>query len=339
MNSATIVSIDPAFAIPGGEVVITTRGFEPSPTGDHACYIGGEKARIISVSPSRVVAVVPEVEGTPAIVYLESDGVRSHESSLNVGERLADGLHIVANPAVDPADNSIVTTRSGPRGQKLSITLFRLEADGYLDEMSADIMNPSGVAFSPSGRLYVTSRARGEVSHIDYNEVIPFATGLGIATGIAFGPDAAMYVGDRSGTIFRVGEFGSVEKFASLEPSVAAYHLAFGPDGRLYVTAPGLASYDSIYAIDADGTVERYARGFGRPQGLAFDTDGNCYAAACYQGRHGIVRIDGQTGEVRTLVAGNEIVGLCFTRTGAMIAATGDCLYSLPMNVHSPLLD
>ena len=67
---------------------------------------------------------------------------------------------------------------------------------------------------------------------------MPFSSDLGIATGIAFDREGIMYVGDRSGTIYRIEGFGIAESFAMLEPSVSAYHLAFGADERLYVTAP-----------------------------------------------------------------------------------------------------
>jgi sugar lactone lactonase YvrE len=162
---------------------------------------------------------------------------------------------------------------------------------------------------------------------------------LGIATGIAFDDDDAMYVGDRSGTIYRVREFGDREPFAVLEPSVSAFHLAFGLDGRLYVTAPGLASFDAVQVIDRDGYDEKYFRGFGRPQGLAFDRDGNLYVAATYQGRHGIVRIAPGATSAETFVAGNNVVGLCFTRKGEMIVATADTVYSLNVGIYGTLLD
>ena len=57
--------------------------------------------------------------------------------------------------------------------------------------------------------------------------------------------DGTLFVGDRSGTIFRVDRDGRATTFASLPPSVAAFHLAFGPDGALYVTGPTLSSYDA----------------------------------------------------------------------------------------------
>ena len=56
-----------------------------------------------------------------------------------------------------------------------------------------------------------------------------------------------LYVGDRSGTIFKIGRDRQIFVFAMLEPSVAAYHLAFGNDGNLYVTGPTTSSFDAVY--------------------------------------------------------------------------------------------
>ncbi len=165
-----------------------------------------------------------------------------------------------------------------------------------------------------------------------------FATGLGIATGIAFDADGVMHVGDRMGTIWRVHDVGDAEPFATLDASVAAFHLAFGPDGRLYVTAPGLASQDAVFAIDKHGEVSVFFRGFGRPQGLAFDKSGNLYVAACYQGRHGIARLSPNGKSCEQFVAGDNVVGLCFTRAGEMIVATRDSVYSLPCDIQGTLL-
>ena len=186
----------------------------------------------------------------------------------------------------------------------------------------------------------MTARADGEVCRVNFDEeVMPFASDMGIATGIAFDKNGVMFVGDRSGTIFRVSELGKAESFAVLEPSVSAYHLAFGADGKLYVTAPGLASFDAVYRIDEDGTDTVFYRGLGRPQGIAFDANGNLYAAACVRGGHGIVRIppDGKSAEL--FVSGMNIVGLCFSRKGEMIVATGDTVYSLPVGIQGTLLD
>jgi sugar lactone lactonase YvrE len=166
-----------------------------------------------------------------------------------------------------------------------------------------------------------------------------YATGLGIATGIAFDAENRLYVGDRSGTIYRVRDFADVETFTIMDASVAAYHLAFGSGGGLFMTSPALASYDAVHVIDREGFDEKFFRGLGRPQGLAFDKSGNLYVAACFGGQHGVVRIlpDGSSAE--HLVAGNNVVGLCFTKTGNMIVATSDSVYSIECGIEGTLLN
>jgi DNA-binding beta-propeller fold protein YncE len=341
MNSAgKIKRIIPQYAIPGGEISIECEGFRPESGATHSAFLDGERCRIIAASSRRVLATLPsaDVNGKSSI-HLETGGVETEPARLTVGRLLADDMHIVANPAVDPKDESLVFTRSGSRGQELSPSMFRLERDGYLDEMPVEIMNPTGIAFAPDGDLYVTNRAEGQVAAIERGEdAVVYATGLGIATGIAFDSKGVMYVGDRSGTIYRIPEPALPEKFATLEPSVAAYHMAFGPDGRLFVTAPGLASHDAVYAIDSRGNSTHYFRGLGRPQGLAFDTDGNLYVAACHRGKHGIVRISEGGESADIFAAGNGVVGLCFTRNGEMIAATNDSVYSLNVGIYGTLV-
>lgn len=342
MNKAgKILKVDPPYAIEGGEIAIECEGFTLNREGDFACYIGGKQARLTAASPTRVLAVIPENEnGGKAQIYLESENEQSEPASVLLGKKLVEDMHIVANPAIDPGDDSIVLTRSGSRGQELPATLYRLETDGFLDELPAEITNPTGIAFDSAGQMYVTNRNDGEVCRIESgNEAVTFAGGLGVATGLAFDDSGIMYVGDRSGTIYRVSEFGTPDVYAVIEPSVSAYHIAFGPDGRLFVTAPGLASYDPIQVIDHAGNVEKYFRGFGRPQGLAFDREGNLYLAACYRGRHGIVKVDTAGANAETVVAGMNLVGLCFSRQGEMIVATNDSIYSLHLGIYGILLD
>ena len=339
-KAGNITSVSPRYSIPGGEIYIDCEEFEVGDVGTYGCFISGVACKMIGASSKRVVAVVPEgVEPTHTHLYLESGGEQSPPYEIVVGERLAADMHIVANPAVDPKDDSIVFTRSGGRGQELPHTLYRLGTDAYVDELPAEVKNPTGLAFDEVGDLYVTNRADCEVVRILHDaEVQPYASHLGIATGIAFDEAGAMYVGDRGGTIYKIPRPSLIETFAVLEPSVAAYHLAFGPDGNLYVTSPGLASSDRIYQIDPEGNVSEFFRGLGRPQGVAFDTDGNLYVAACYRSRRGIIRIPPGGSSARHFLSGMNVVGLCFTRKGDLIAATSDAIYSVPAGVYGTLL-
>jgi len=334
-----IISVEPEFAIPGGEIAIKCEDFRIGRRGEDGVFVGGVKCWIVAASSDHILATVPnDISGTTD-VHLEGLGAISNNVPISIGRKIVGGMHIVANPAIDPADDAIILTRSGGRGQHLPNTLYRQEPDGYLDEMPDPILNPTGIAFDRHGQMFVTNRAQGEVYSVGRDgTATTFASGLGIATGIAFDSDGSMYIGDRAGTIFRVHDDGQTEMYTVMEPSVAAFHMAFGPDGRLYLTSPGFASYDAVHAIDKEGFDVRFFRGLGRPQGLAFDKAGRLYVAACYQGRHGIVRISRDGSSAKHLVAGNSIVGLCFNRAGDMIVATGDSVYSIPCGIEGTLL-
>ncbi|MFM9903762.1 MAG: gluconolaconase [Pyrinomonadaceae bacterium] len=339
-KAGKINAVEPPYAIPGGEISIECEGFNARHGADHGVFIGEERCRIVAASSSRILAIVPNGDGDGRTqIHLESGGVRGDLFPLVVGKLLADEMHIVANPAIDPSDDALILTRSGSRGQQLPATLYRLEPDGYLDELPEAILNPTGIAFDRDGQMFVTNRAQGEVYSVGRDGASTvYATGLGIATGLAFDAENMMYVGDRSGTIYRVRDFAEIETFTVMEPSVAAYHMAFAPDGRLFLTAPGLASHDAVHVVDKEGFDETFFRGLGRPQGLAFGKDGHLYVAACFQGRHGIVKIAPDGSNASHFVAGNNVVGLCFTRKGDMIVATNNSVFSIPCGVEGTLL-
>jgi len=167
--------------------------------------------------------------------------------------------------------------------------------------------------------------------------VTTIATGLGVACGIAFGPDGALYVGDRSGTVLRV-EGGHATAFAHLPPSVAAFHLAFGPDGRLYVTAPTLGARDPVYRISPAGAVEIFCDGFGRPQGLAFDRQGNLYVVDSLAGSGGVYRVSpDRPHEPEAVVSEGGLIGLAFDPRGGLVLASSDTVYKVAVDVQGLL--
>src|SRR5205085_9013087 len=135
-------------------------------------------------------------------------------------------------------------------------------------------------------------------------------------------------VGDRSGTVFKIARDRQIFVFATLEPSVAAYHLAFGGEGMLYVTGPTTSSYDAVYRIDPHGDVSVFYRGLGRPQGLAFDADGNLYVAASLGGKRGIVKLTPDK-QASLEVAGHGLVGLAFAPGRSAILATTSVVHHL----------
>jgi sugar lactone lactonase YvrE len=162
--------------------------------------------------------------------------------------------------------------------------------------------------------------------------VEPVATELGVACGIAFGADGTLFVGDRTGTIFRMGPAGRAVPFATLPPSMAAFHLASGPDGRLYVTAPTLGTYDSVYVVERTGSLRVLSADFGRPQGVAVDDRGDVYVVEALAGRAGLYRL--RPGLARELVvAAPALVGVALDPRGGLVVSSNDTAYRLDVPV------
>ena len=93
-----------------------------------------------------------------------------------------------------------------------------------------------------TGRLHVSSRFDGSVHRVDADgRSTIVATDLGVACGIAFGAGRRRSSSAIAPARSCASRDGRATLFASIPPSVAAFHLAFGPDGWLYVAAPTLA--------------------------------------------------------------------------------------------------
>ncbi len=326
-------AITPAAAMPDGTVDLLGSGLADQVRPEVA--IGDTPATLLFTSPDRVTVRVPS-GAVPGDVVLRLQDRASNGLPLSVAVPLADNLHPIANPVVD-AEGNLYATFSGARGQDVPVSIFRIDRDFQMRPFVRGLQNASGLAFGPDGYLYSSSRAEGTVYRIGKSgDRTQWAEGMGIATGIAFDEDGNLYVGDRSGTIFKLNTQGSVFVFATLEPSVSAYHLAFTNEGTLLVTGPTTSSNEAIHAISPEGEVTTWYRGLGRPQGMAVDAGGNVYVAASLHGERGIVRITPER-EASLAVSGSGLVGLCFTEDGAAVLATSGALYSVELGVEGRL--
>jgi sugar lactone lactonase YvrE len=324
-----IASVQPRAAIAGGELHI--HGEHLAAAGRPAVKLGNQGARLVVAGDSYIIARVPESAIVGELVVTSGD-LKSDVCQTHIGIQVADSLHPVANPAVDRSGN-VYTTFSGSRGQKAPVSLYKIDANYSSKPFVADLMNPTGLAFDREGLLYVSSRYDGVVYQITPGgNMSVWVEGMGVATGIAFDREDNLYVGDRSGTIFKISRSRQIYVFATLEPSIAAYHLAFGPEDYLYVTGPTTSSFDSIYRISHAGEVEMFYRGVGRPQGLAFDAEGRLYVAGSHRGRRGVIRID-KSRKPEVFLSGPGIVGMAFAPSRAMILATQSALFRVDVDI------
>ncbi len=292
-----------------------------------AVFVGNARATLLSASARRIRFLVPSSAeaGRQPIVAPTGAEPLGH---VQVGRAIATGLHQVDNPAVD-AQGNVYVTFSGTRGQQVPVSIFRVRPDGTREDVASGILNATSLAFDRDGDLCVTSRFDGCVYQVkEGGRVERIASELGVACGLAFTPEGSFYVGDRSGTLFRVNAAGRVTPFATLPASMAAFHVAIGPDEAVYVSVPTLSSSDRVYRVDHRGQVEVFAHGFGRPQGLAFDRAGRLHVVEALAGGSGLYRV--WPGGRRELVAaGAGLVGVAFPPGGGALLASSDTLYQL----------
>ncbi len=337
-----IEAVAPNFALPGGEVRIIGKDLRPHELRRPSVRFGEIEGSVLISSDDFLVARVPEeaVSG-PVVVSTNGVGASGHVSnahSIEVAVPVADNLHPVTNPALDREGN-IYVTFSGSRGQKVPVSIFKIDTNYAVTPFLSDMMNATSIAFDRAGEMYVSSRNDEAVYKVAPNGTMStYAEGMGVATGIAFDREENLYVGDRSGTIFKIARDRQIFVFATLEPSVSAYHIAFGLDGDMFVTGPSTSSFDCVYKVDPHGTVSVFYRGLGRPQGLALDVAGNIYVAASLAGRRGIVKITPQ-GEASLEVSGHGLVGLAFAPGKSAILATNSAVHHISCNIQGlPLL-
>jgi sugar lactone lactonase YvrE len=327
-----IDEIDPSAALPLGEVELTGIHLGPHSAGPPVVLVGTHPAHVLMSRPSRLGFRVPEEAATGLIEVRSPHGV-SNAAPLRVARELTSGLHPVTSPAVSRS-GMVYATISGPRGKQTPVSVVRVSPDGRATPFVTGILNATGLAFSPAGDLFVTSRAEGNVYRVDgAGESTLYSEGMGVATGAVFDLAGNLYVGDRSGTIFKIDPERKIFVYATLEPSISAYHLAVDTAGTLFVTGPTLCSNDAIWAIDTHGEARPWYRGLGRPQGLALSKNGDVYVTACLRGRRGLVRIT-DAGQASLVLSGNNLVGVAFSPLGTAILATSEAVYDVDLGVE-----
>ena len=233
------------------------------------------------------------------------------------------------------------------------ITLAGSGADGVRDASAfrSEFADPFGVAVANDGTIFVADgvgahRIRritpdGRVSTLA-GSVDGFADGAAAAarfsspSGVAVGPDGAVYVADTgNNAIRRIAPDGTVSTVSAPGAGLnGPLGVAVNPQGGVVVAD----SYnDRVVALTPDGTLQPLAgtgepgfddgpagtARFDTPVGIAIDGSGNIFVA---DAGNGAVRVISTTGEVRTIAPGAvdgrmRPLGIAVSATGSVFVA------------------
>src|SRR6202000_1173002 len=183
-----IEAVTPTAAIPGGELVIRGSGLAPRVGPRRAVHFGEADAGLMLVTEKRVIVRVPDGASEGTVRVANGNG-ESAPHPVSIGLQIADNLHPVGNPAVD-LEGNIYVTFSGPRGQPVPVSLYKVSANYSVNPFVTTLVNPSGLALDRWSNLFVSCRNDGTIHKItSEGRAEKWIEGMGIATGVAFERD------------------------------------------------------------------------------------------------------------------------------------------------------
>ncbi|MCK4907927.1 MAG: SMP-30/gluconolactonase/LRE family protein [Spirochaetes bacterium] len=316
-----IKNITPSVGIPDGDVTLHCEGLMPLKLEEDSLHFCGSTSMIEGASTHKLVAHIPHIP-TSNEVFIMQDGRKSNTYHFAIPKCIANILHNVGNPAVSN-HNDVFATFSGTKGQITPASVFRITNNSDKLPIISGLMNATSLLVGKDDYLYISSRYNGSIYRSDFNgsyEV--FSQGMGEAFGMAMDSNGHLYVGDRTGSIFKVNHSGNAEFFTALPSSVVGYHLAIDSKDRLYVTVPLDIGENIIYRISPSGDVEEFVKDLSEYNGIAVNSEDTVFVVESNRGYGSVLKIDPETGEKTRSISGEKIVGLCFNKSDDLYIAT-----------------
>ena len=193
-----------AAALPGGEISISGSGFGARNHARPQVQFGAAEGSLVMAGgqfPGRARA------GRRG----GRRGARAHgrmESApfpMALGVQIADNLHPVAIPPSTPTATSTSPSAASAAKKFPSRSTKSLRTHA-VKPFITELMNPTGLAIDRDGIsfCFLPQRRHRSTAFPPTAASMQWIEGMGIATGLAFDKAGNLYVGDRSGTIFKI---------------------------------------------------------------------------------------------------------------------------------------
>jgi sugar lactone lactonase YvrE len=145
-----------------------------------------------------------------------------------------------------------------------------------------------------------------------------YSQGLGSVFGLAINSLGEIFVGDQTGSLFKVDSSGKASFYATIPETFKGYHFAFSPQDELFLSIPASVGKNCIYRINEKQETVPYLETMNILGGIAFSPEGQLYWVENSREEGIVYRMSAQ-GEKRKVVSAGFLLGIQFTPRGDLM--------------------
>jgi len=328
-KSVKIKEIRPSILLRGGIIEIELDKKLPVWDLEEGDFIFENNAiRLIAASPTRLIGEVLYFSEDKSKVpfFIETSEYKTTMEELNFPVKLSEN-HIFGSSPVSDVHGNIyfIDLKEFQKNQQSVVYKYSVD-DGRVYPYVSGIGAPSSLAYF-EGVLYITSMVERKLYRcFSSGEYELFSQGLGSAYGLAVNSLGAIFVGDQTGSLFKVDSTGRASFYAAIPESFKGYHFTFSSKDELYFTVPSSVGKNYIYRLNAKKELELILETMNVLGALAFSEDGSLYWAENSREEGMIYRLSPEQ-EKEKVVSGSFMLGLHFNPKGDLITSDLNNLY------------
>lgn len=324
-----IKEITPKIFLKGGVIKIDcSNKFNGWEIDEEQVFIGENPIRLIAVGSSRIIGEIMFYSDNQSTlpVYIDGTKYESNEKDVFIPVRLSENHVFGASPVSDAQGQIFFIDLQELQKNQQSVIYKYSFAENKLVPYISGIPAPTSLAYF-EGVIFVTSMVERKLYRcLAAGEYEVFAQGLGSAFGIAINSMGEIFVGDQTGSLFKLDSTGKASFYASLPETFKGYHFTFSPDDELYISMPSNVGKNYIFKFGKDKKLENVLETMNILGGIAFSPDGDfCWIENSRE--EGCIYMKNKENEVRKILSASFVLGITFNPLGDMIFSDLHNLY------------